>query len=315
MTEHILVILGSGLGRVVHAMGAAGALRKFHAAARIAAVTSSDAAAFARAMPFFDDVIVDDTAPLWRVTRIRDLRGRLRAQSFARVYDFGEAARSRLLCRLIHGWRVAPEDLPPTLWSSAAGDGRHFIARITQQLHAVGISDVPGPDLGWVARTVTSYSAPFKMTEPFALICAEPGSGGDMNRELIIAAARWYAARGLSPVLVGLSANPELADEVRLAVPQTRDITGRAPAGDLVFLAWGAHSAVGPHSGITTLIATAGCKTVILSGAGSDLVVDGPRGVHVATLQRDSISGITFTEVAQLLEGLTSSPGGPGRVS
>ena len=92
MTEHILVILGPGLGRVVHARGAAGAIRKFHATALIAAVTSSDAAAFARAMPFFDDVIVDDGAPLWRVTRIRALRRRLCAQTFARAYDFGGAA-------------------------------------------------------------------------------------------------------------------------------------------------------------------------------------------------------------------------------
>lgn len=99
-----------------------------------------------------------------------------------------------------------------------------------------------------MVRTVKSYSAPFKMTEPLALICAKPGTGGDMSRNLIIAAARWHAARGLTPVLVGLSANPELADEITLAVPQTRDITGQAPAGDLVFLAWDAHSAVGPHS-------------------------------------------------------------------
>ncbi len=147
------------------------------------------------------------------------------------------------------------------------------------------------------------------MTEPFALICGEPGTGDGMSRALIIAAARWYAARGLTPVLVGHSANPALADDVKLAVPQTRDITGQAPAGDLVFLAWGAHSAVGPHSGITTLIATSGCKTVVVSGSDSDLVVDGPRGVHVATLQRDTISGIAFTEVAQLLECLTSDLG------
>jgi len=122
----------------------------------------------------------------------------------------------------------------------------------------------------------------------------------------VIAAAKWYAERSLTPVLVGLEARSPLADEVQLVVPRTRDITGQAPAGDLVFLAWGAHSAIGADCGVATLIATAGCKTVVLCGSATDPATDAPRGNNVAALQRESIDGISLAEIAQQLDTLTS---------
>lgn len=185
MTEHILVIVGPGLGRLVHASGAATAVRRAHPAAHIVALTSRDAAEFAQAMPFFNEVLVDSRAPWWRWRALLDLRRTLRENTYQHVYDFGDVARSRLLFRLMHGWRASPEHPAALAWidppdTRVVDSGMHLVDRLTRQLIAAGIVDVPRPDLGWVARTVKSYSAPFKMTEPYALIAVDRGAGGGL---------------------------------------------------------------------------------------------------------------------------------------
>lgn len=311
MTETVLVIVGPGLGRLVHVTGAATAVRRAHAAAHVVALTSPDAAEFARTMPVFNEVMVDRRAPWWRWRDILDLQRALRAKAFQQIYDFGDVARSRFLFRLIHGWRASADHPTALAWidppdTRTADPGMHIVDRITRQLSAAGIVDVPRPDLGWVARTVKSYSAPFKMNEPYALIATDHGAGGGLSLAAIIATAKWCVERSLTPVLVGLEAQPTLADEAQLVVPKVRDITGKAPVGDLVFLAWGAYAAIGADCGVITLVATAGCKTVVLCGAAADPATDGPRGSNVAVLQRESIHAIAFSEIVQMLDTLTA---------
>lgn len=309
----ILVIPGRGLGRLVQMLGALSALRRHHAGKRIVAVVSPEAAGFARSMPFVDGVIVDEEFPWWDMRETLALRKSLREVNAGRVYDFGDPARSRWLFRLKYGWRVPAEAMAKIAWSGRiAGTalydphperaGMHIVDRISAQLGDAGISDVPPPELSWVARIVTSYSAPFRMNEPYVLISLDDGPGGRWPAQASIAAATWVAGQGLTPVLVGITPHPALAAEIQAAVPRARDISGQAPASDLVFLAWGARAAVGADSGLMTLIATAGCKSAILCGAGSDPAVEGPRGVHVSIVRRDNLADVKFAEIARLLE-------------
>lgn len=310
----VLVIPGPGLGRLVHTLGALSALRRHHAGKRIVVLTSADAAAFAGATPFVDATIIDDERPWWDLAATAAFRKTLRELNTACVYDFGDPERSKWLFRLKYGWRVPADKLGTIAWSGrvpgtalydphAQRAGMHIADRVIAQLGDAGIADVPLPELSWVARVVTSYTAPFKMNEPYVLIGLDAGPGGAWTPAAVIAAASWAASQGLTPVLVGLSPHPLIAEEVQSAVPRTRDISGQAPGSDLVFLAWGARAAVGPDSGLMTLIATAGCKSLILCGAGSDPTVEGPRGPHVAIVRRDNLADIKFAEIARALEG------------
>jgi len=311
--DGILVIPGPGLGRFVQTLGALSALRRHHAGQRIVVLTSAEAAAFAGATPFVDSVIIDEELPWWDLRATLALRKTLRQMHTACVYDFGDPVRSKWLFRLKHGWRVPADKLAAIAWSGrvpgtalydphAQRAGMHIVDRVIAQLGDAGIAEVPLPDLSWVARTVKSYTAPFKMNEPYVLIGLDGGPGGAWTTAAVIAAAAWAASQGLTPVLVGLSPQPLIAEEVQDAVPRTRDISGQAPGSDLVFLAWGARAAVGPDSGLMTLIATAGCKSAVLCGTGSDPTVEGPRGPHVAVVRRDNLADIKFAEIARLLE-------------
>jgi ADP-heptose:LPS heptosyltransferase len=320
MSDDVLVIVGPGLGRLVHATGGLAALRRRHAGARITALTTADAAGLAVASPFVDAVIVDRAVPWWRLSEARSFQRELRERTYVDIYDLGDPERSRAVFRAMYGWRGGRDRAATLAWHGpgamaanavAASPAMHAADRITHQLGDLGIVDVPRPDLGWVARTVRSYTAPFKMNEPYALLCADAGPSGAWPRDGIVAMSEWFAARGLTPVLVAMEPHPALADQVVVAVPRLRDITGQAPAGDLVFMAWGAHAAVGADSGLMTLLATAGCKSVVLCGAGSDPAIDGPRGTNVAILQREVIAGIKTAEITRLLDGFASL----GRVS
>ena len=54
----------------------------------------------------------------------------------------------------------------------------HLVDRVAAQLLRAGIPEVPATDLTWVARQVTSFNIPFRMTEPFVLFACDPAVTG-----------------------------------------------------------------------------------------------------------------------------------------
>ncbi|MDX2225248.1 MAG: glycosyltransferase family 9 protein [Rhodospirillaceae bacterium] len=310
--DYVLVILSSGVGAAVLSLGALAVLRRHHAGARIVAVAGPDNAAFVGATPFVDEVIVDGGAPWWKLPDILRLRRVLTAHAYARVYDLSDGARSELLMRALYGWPLGANRRARLPWSGGAAGtalshthpnraAMHLIDRLADQLKSAGVVEPAPPELAWVARQVQSFTTPFRMSAPYVLLGADPGPRGAWPAATVAATAEWVAANGLIPVLAGLHPQPRLAETVREAAPSAVDITGQAPVGDLVFLAWGADMAIGPDSGLMTLVATAGCRSVILCDAGSDPALHGPRGTHIAFVRRNALADVRLGEVVALV--------------
>jgi ADP-heptose:LPS heptosyltransferase len=311
-TDVVLVILSAGVGAAVLSLGALAAIRRHHSPARIVALASPDSAAFLGTTPFVDEVIVDAGAPWWKLADLARLRRVLGAHAYARVYDLSDGARAELLMRLLYGWPLGPARRARLPWSGGAAGAAlahanpnraamHLIDRLADQLKSAGLPEPAPPELSWVARQVQSFTTPFRMSAPYVLLGADPGPRGAWPAATVAAAAEWVAANGLVPVLAGLTTQPGLADAVRAVAPAAADITGQAPAGDLVFLAWGADMAIGPDSGLMTLVATAGCRSVILCDAGSDPALRGPRGTHIAFVRRNTLADVRLCEIVALV--------------
>lgn len=149
---------------------------------------------------------------------------------------------------VMYGWQsFTPKDIP---WSGeiagtalAYTDPRrkamHLADRWAAQLKVAGIGAVLRPELSWVARQVTSFAVPFRMTEPFVMIAASPGPGAAWPAQTYGELARDLADAGQIPVLVGLGVPAELCEVVREMCPSTIALTGKATVNELVFLAWG----------------------------------------------------------------------------
>lgn len=306
LKQRILVISAQGLARFVPALGAMGAIRAHHSDTEIILLTARECSAFAATSPYFDQVWSDESEGSASFRRVWPMRAKLRIPPFDRVYDLDATAHSKRLFQVMYGWQsFKPTGLP---WSGeipgtalAHTDPRrramHLADRWAAQVKVAGIGAILRPDLSWVARQVTSFAVPFRMTEPFVMIAASPGPGAAWSAETTGELASELMDAGQTPVLVGLDVPAELCAAVQEICPATVDLTGKATVNELVFLAWAATAVVGPDNGVMQLAAAAGCRTVVLFNSASDPALVGPRGARVTILRRPSLAEISVGEV------------------
>lgn len=297
----ILVIKLGALGDVIQALGPIAAIRRHHPEARIVWLTAPPFADLARACPDVDEVWIDPRPRPWQIGAWLDLRRRLRAARFVRVYDLQTSDRSGFYFRLL-GPGAKPE------WSGiAAGcshphcnpnrDRMHTIERQAEQLRLAGIASVPSPDLAWLTADLSRFAAPAS-----SVILAP---GGAAHRP----AKRWPVERygelarrlwsdGLTPVLIGGA--EETAPVARLC-PGALDLGGQTSLAELAQLARGARAAVGNDTGPMHLIAAVGCPSVVLYASESDPDLCGQRGAWVRFVRRPTLESLEVGEVLALV--------------
>lgn len=310
-TENILVVITSGLERLVPALGAIAAIKASHANAAIVILARAEFADFLRTSPYPSEVWVDDTAGSRNLRRWRTMRAQLRSRDWARVYDLDGNQHSTHLFWLLYGRRAFASGrsllawsgvIPGTYlaWSDPHRAHMHLRDQWANQLRVGGIPMVPATDLSWVARRVTSFNVPFRMNEPYLIVAVDPGPGGPWPR--LAEFARLAAPEGRVLVAVG-TATEGLAD-LKTACPKLIDLVGKATLNELVFMAWAAAGAVGTDNGIMHLTAGAGCRSVVLYDGSSDPALVGQRGSRVTILRRPHLGGIPANEVLAALKRL-----------
>ncbi len=272
--KRILVIRLSALGDFVLSFAPFAAIRAHHQDDRITLLTTAPFAALARAAPWFDDVAVDARPKWWNSAGLLRLRRQL--QGFDFVYDLQTSGRSGQYHRLagrppwsgIAKGCSHPHDNPMRAYM-------HSLERQRDQLEMAGITAFPAPSLDWI------QAGPPDLPLPYALLVPGAAPGRPRKRwpvarygELAVA----LAARGLTPVVIGTSAEADLAAAIQAACPAARDLTGRTDLGALFGLAAGAALAVGNDTGPMHIAASTGCPCVVLFSSDSDPALTAPRG-------------------------------------
>lgn len=310
--DNILVIITSGLGRLVPALGALSAIRAFHGGAQIVVLTAPDLADFLSASPYANAVWVDTSLGSANIRRWRDLRTRLRSVAWTRVYDLDGNRHSGHLFWLLYGRGALSANrgaLPwsgvirgtALAWTDPHRTQMHLSDQLVHQLRLAGIQLVPATDLSWVARRVAAFNVPFRMNEPYVLVAVEPGPGGSWPR--LADFCRLAADEGRMVVAVGFTPSDDL-EALKQACLGLVDLVGRMTLNELVFMAWAAAGAVGADTGLMHLAAGAGCRSVVLYDAHSDPALVGQRGSRVTILRRPHLSGIPAAEVLAALKRL-----------
>lgn len=298
--KRVLVIKLGAMGDIVQATGPFAAIRRHHSDAHITLLTTKLFRDFAAAGNWFDKVWIDDR-PTWR--QLRDWKAslkRLRRERFDRVYDLQTSDRTAILFHLL-GIGRKPE------WSGTVvgcshrhtnpqRDMIHTIERQAEQLGIAGIADVPAPNLDGISAEIGR----FELSSPYVLLV--PGSSplrpdkrwpAGNYAEL----ARRLIAKEITPVLIGGTAETQVASAIATFCVGARDLTTATSMVDIVELARGAAAAVGNDTGPMHVIATAGARSVVLFSHASDPDLCGQRGPDVTILRRQPLGELSVDEV------------------
>ncbi len=302
--QRILVIKLSALGDIIQALGPMAAIRRHHPDAHITALTTRPYASLLGASPYFDAVLTDARPSLWNVPGWLTLRARLRAGRFDRVYDLQTSDRSGFYFRLLGpGKRPEWSGIAPGCSHPHANPGRdfmHIVDSQAEQLRMAGIAETPPADLSWLGADISRYG----LTAPYVLMAV----GGSPHRpqkiwpaERFAALARALAAKGYTPVILGTGPERPIADTIRAACPEARDLTGDTSFAELAQLARGAAAAVGGVTGPIHLIAAAGAPSVVMFSKVSDPAQCAPRGRKVTCLRKDSLADLSVDAASAAL--------------
>ncbi|MBM3525397.1 MAG: glycosyltransferase family 9 protein, partial [Alphaproteobacteria bacterium] len=203
----ILVIKLGALGDVAQALGAFQAIRDHHRGRRVVLLTTPPFATLFKTCPWFDAVWVDPRQPFWRLAWL-ELRRRLRAARFSRVYDLQTTSRSSWYFTML-----APGPRPEWVGIARGASHRHadprrdFIhtrQRLAGQLAVAGLTPIDAPDLTWLDADPDRFALPSR----FALLV--PGASPHRPEKRWPASsfaelAARLAARSIGSVVLGAS--------------------------------------------------------------------------------------------------------------
>ncbi len=300
----ILVIKLGALGDFIQALGPMQAIRRRHAGAHLALLTTPGFAGFAQSAGLFDEIETNGRPAWWRVDLWAHLFGWLNGREFQRVYDLQTSRRSSFYLDLFLA-NLRPE------WSGIARgcshrhenpqrDLMHTIERQREQLRIAGIGDAAGADFSFLKGEIARFGLPPR----FALL-APGGSAARVAKrwpaERYADLARELKGRGVVPVVLGGWDEAAPAAEIAKAGAGI-SLAGQTSLGDVADLARRAAGAIGNDTGPMHIIAGVGCPSLVLFSAASDPALCAPRAPDsappVIVLRRDDLARLGAAEVA-----------------
>ena len=305
--DSILIIRLGALGDLASCFQGFQDIRAAHPDARIALLTMPAFAGFARAMPWFDEVIVDERPRGWRVDQWWALRNRVRAFAPTRIYDLQGKRRQSILYGLLGGpWGVewsgaAPFCSHPRLWPPQPDMG--FPDFIAAQLRRAGVPLSAPADLSWLDASVGDLGLPPR----FALLIPGCGAGRPYKRwpaASYAALADRLRAEGIPSVVIGTQADRDATEAVCALSPHVINLTGRTNLLQLGGLARRAAAVIGNDSGPTHIMAACGAPTVALMSDRVNAVWSAPRGPKAQWMQGKPLESLNMDEVFLALSPL-----------
>ena len=293
----VLVIKLGALGDFVQALGPFNAIRKHHASRQIVLLTTPPFVPLAEASGYFDNIYAVIRPAWWQLKAILALRRWLRDLNPERVYDLQTSDRSNAYFKLFGSPR--PE------WSGIAAncshphtnpqrDIMHTIERQAEQLAMAGVEVKTDFDRNWLNADIKQ----FKLPKRYALLVP----GGAPHRPF----KRWphyrslatrLVKRGITPVILGTWAERDVIDDIFGACPEAVDLSDKTSLLEIAGLSRKAVAAIGNDTGPMHLIATTGCRSIVLYSSASNPTLCAQRGPHVQIIRKDQLADIEVEEV------------------
>lgn len=297
----ILVIKHGALGDIVLATGPFAAIRKHHHSDHITLLTTPAFAGLMKQSSYFDEVWVDTRPKLYNLFSFMGLITRMRRAHFSRVYDLQTSERTTWYYKLFGHHRpewvgIAPGCSHPH--NTPERTKLHTVERQRQQLAVAGIAPLPLPDVSWLKADIATFLLP----ERYALIA----SGGSSHRpgkrwpaSHYGKLCNWLVERGITPVLIGTTAEGMVLTTIESICPQAINLMGKTNFAEIAEMARHAQFAIGNDTGPMHLIATAGCPSLVLFSQFSNPTLCSPRGKDVTVLREDKLVDLLPKQVKE----------------
>lgn len=294
--RRILVIRLGAFGDFVQSFGPFAAIRAAHPDDEITLLTAAPFAALGRAAPWFDRVEVDARPGWWNLPGLLRLRGQLRG--FDLVYDLQTSGRSSRYHWLAGrpAWSgIAPGCSLPH--DNPRRDEMHTRERQADQLRRAGIDAFPAPALDWLPQTRQALPVRYALFAPGAA-AHRPGKRWPPEQYGLL--GRMLMDQGVTPVVIGVKAEADLAAIIALFCPGVLDLTGQTAMAEVFDLARRAAVVVGNDTGPMHLAALSGTPCVVLFGPESDPALTaprGPKGEWLAIMRVDDLNQLQAQDV------------------
>lgn len=300
--SNILVIKHGALGDIILATAAFKAIREEHPQAHIVLLTTKGYAELVAQTPYFNEIWVDSKPKPFQREAIKRLRTILNSYRWEWVYDLQASSRTTFYQWLLK--RPWPSISNASRWSSHPRPHynvkQHALANLSDQLAVAGLA-IGNPDISWLKGDVSLFALP----KYYVLIV--PGGaahrpGKRWPAEQYAALAQELVTKGVTPVLIGSTAEEDVLKSIAARVPHTINLCGKTTIPQLAELARGASIAVGNDTGPMHVIAATGCPSTVIFSHESNPVRSAPVG-NVTILREKDLSHLTVDRVLVSLTG------------
>ena len=102
---------------------------------------------------------------------------------------------------------------------------------------------------------------------------------------------------GITPVILGTQAERDVINDIFGACPEAVDLSDKTNLMEIAGLSRKAVAAIGNDTGPMHLIATTGCRSIVLYSGASNPTLCAQRGPHVQIIRKDQLADIEVEEV------------------
>lgn len=299
--DHILVIRLGALGDLIFCFQAFHEIRLAHPGAKIALLTRPAFAAFARSLPWFDDILIDTYPTLKTPLKWLRLRKEIAAFGPKCVYDLQGKKRQTILYALMGGpfgpaWSGAapfcafPRPWPPETTMSF----KDFLAA---QLRIAGVPSAPPPDLAWLDAATDKFNLPAR----YAVLIPGCSPGAPHKRwppeNFAALAQKLRQEKALPCVVVGTTADAAAVAEIKRLSPDIMDVCGQTTLFELAGLFRRAEKVIGNDTGPLHMAAVVGTPTLALFSGRSNPLWSKPPGPNVTVIQKETLAELTVADL------------------
>jgi ADP-heptose:LPS heptosyltransferase len=300
--QKMMVIKHGALGDMVQALDGFASLRAGHPDAHLSLLTTAPFVSFARAMPFFDDVLLDPRANPWNIMALIQMRNLFR-QGWTRIYDFQSSKRTKRYFQFLVPTATefvgspvkASHPLPEMM-------GMNNRDRMVKTAVIGGCPAISAP-MDWL-------NAPRpKLPQPYAVMipgCSPRKPAKRWPASHFVSLAQKLLKRGIRPILVGTKIDQGPGEEIKTFVPAVIDKINQTSLMDLAPLFRGATLVVGNDTGPVFLAARLHVPTLMVMSRHTDPNMSAPFGNRAGWIKREDITTITADMVLELLDRMTN---------
>lgn len=300
--KKILVIKLGAFSDLIQALGPMKAIRKHHPEAHITLLTTEPLRELAEKSGYVDEIWIDRRPQWWQIQAWLDLRKKLNAEAFDRVYDLQNNDRTSLYFRLFS---------PKPEWVGAASGASHENKSLertrgsgfnghVQTLSLSGINDVQVDDLSWIKADISHLN----VEDDSVLLVPGIGDGGKEKfwpEQKYPELAKALYERGKKIVIIQKEESEEFQLIAENSGGDVIDLSGKVSALEVPEIARKAFLAIGNDNDFMHMVSPTGCRSLVLFSGEDEPHREAPYGPKVSTIQKKKIADITVDDVLEKL--------------